>query len=362
LLAATLIATAPAARATPGDVYVVDQSAQTIWKLPPSGGAATAFSDDPDFDFPYGMVLGPDGFLYVADQGGAVFKVNRTTGDAAELADMSGLDPTDVAIDARRRLLVSEYSNNDVFVVDRTTGARSLLYDGPSGGGFNSLAPQRNGALFIGDEADAVVHRLAGGQLTDAIGPDPELLGLDGVMLSPDERFLYSGAYASPRFARYELRTGEVRKFELGVNPWSFALLPNNRLLFTDANNGDLDTVARTGGATLPFSTDSDLTQVRDIVVEPRRCAGRFPTIVGTNAREVIKGSRFGDVISTLRGNDVIRGLAGNDIVCAGKGRDRLIGGKGRDRLLGGPGRDRLRGGPGRDILRGGPGRDRQRQ
>jgi Ca2+-binding RTX toxin-like protein len=180
-------------------------------------------------------------------------------------------------------------------------------------------------------------------------------------MLSPDEHYLYVGSFQVPRFFRYDLRSGAIAKFEIGLNPYSLALLPSNRLIVSDENNTDLDTVGLNGGATTEFSTDPDLINPRDIVVEPARCGGRFPTVVGTNARDVIRGSAFADVISTLGGNDTIKSLGGKDLVCAGRGRDRLIGGGKRDRLLGQGGRDFLNGGPGRDVCRGGPGRDRQR-
>jgi hemolysin type calcium-binding protein len=79
------------------------------------------------------------------------------------------------------------------------------------------------------------------------------------------------------------------------------------------------------------------------------RCAREVATIVGSNAKDRLKGTRKRDVIAALAGNDTVRGLRGNDIICGGKGRDKLLGGPGRDKLLGGPGRDKLLGGPGRD-------------
>jgi DNA-binding beta-propeller fold protein YncE len=360
------LALAAPAQAAPGDVYVVDRDADAVWKLGSSGGDAVALAQGiPPFTAePYGMTLGPDGFLYVADEGGKVFRVDRSTGAVTEVTDLGSPNPIDVAFDARGRLLMLDYSTNAIFVVDRMTGVRTLLFDGPGMGGFNSLAVQRNGTIFIGDEGTTdAVHRLSGGILTTIIDSavDPDLNGPDGVMLSPDERYLYVGSFNVPRFIRYDLRTGAIAKFEIGLNPYSLALLPSNRLIFSDENNTDLDTVGLTGGATTEFSTDLDLLNPRDIVVEPARCGGRFPTVVGTNARDVIRGSAFADVISTLGGNDTIKSLGGKDLVCAGRGRDRLIGGGKRDRLLGQGGRDFLNGGPGRDVCRGGPGRDRQR-
>jgi hemolysin type calcium-binding protein len=97
-------------------------------------------------------------------------------------------------------------------------------------------------------------------------------------------------------------------------------------------------------------------------------CAGKGATEVGTDGRDVIKGTRKRDVIATLGGNDVVRSLGGNDLVCGGKGKDKMLGGKGKDvlrgdagkdKLFGGKGKDRLKGGAGKDRLIGGPDRDR---
>jgi subtilisin-like proprotein convertase family protein len=80
-------------------------------------------------------------------------------------------------------------------------------------------------------------------------------------------------------------------------------------------------------------------------------CAGRPATILGTAARNALRGTRHADVIAALGGNDRVEGLRGNDLVCGGTGRDRLLGGRGRDRLIGGRGRDTCLGGPGRDRI-----------
>ena len=67
-------------------------------------------------------------------------------------------------------------------------------------------------------------------------------------------------------------------------------------------------------------------------------CAGRAPTILGTNAGEHIQGTPGDDVIHGLGGNDIIDGGGGHDIICGGTGNDRLVG-EGAV-LHGGPGRD----------------------
>jgi CSLREA domain-containing protein len=92
------------------------------------------------------------------------------------------------------------------------------------------------------------------------------------------------------------------------------------------------------------------------------RCAGRVVNRVGTDGRDVLRGTSRKDGIIGFDGRDVLKGLGQGDGLCGGLGRDRLLGGRGNDRLRGQGGRDVLIGGPGRDRLKGGPGRDRLRQ
>ena len=88
------------------------------------------------------------------------------------------------------------------------------------------------------------------------------------------------------------------------------------------------------------------------------RCGGKRATIVGTNGRDRIRGTRRSDVIVALGGNDRILGGRGNDRVCAGSGRDAVAGDSGSDRLVGEGDQDTLKGGSGNDALDGGRGSD----
>jgi Ca2+-binding RTX toxin-like protein len=87
-------------------------------------------------------------------------------------------------------------------------------------------------------------------------------------------------------------------------------------------------------------------------------CQGLVPTIVGSDAGELIVGTLGDDVILALGGDDRIWPGAGNDVVCAGAGDDRVHGGLGADRFDGGEGDDVLVGGIGADVLSGGGGDD----
>ncbi|MFC0504863.1 hypothetical protein [Micromonospora costi] len=94
------------------------------------------------------------------------------------------------------------------------------------------------------------------------------------------------------------------------------------------------------------------------VTVAAPLCAGREPTIVGTDDADRLVGTTGADVIAGRGGDDVIVGLGGDDVLCGGAGADRLVGGPGDGILLGGPGPDVVVGGPGDDRLHGGADRD----
>ena len=81
-------------------------------------------------------------------------------------------------------------------------------------------------------------------------------------------------------------------------------------------------------------------------------------TKIGTNGRDILKGTANPDTLKGLGGNDDLFGLAGNDTLYGGAGNDRLFGASGNDTLFGGDGNDFLDGGPGSDELLGGAGND----
>jgi RTX calcium-binding nonapeptide repeat (4 copies) len=87
-------------------------------------------------------------------------------------------------------------------------------------------------------------------------------------------------------------------------------------------------------------------------------CNHKTATIIGSRARNVLRGTPKPDVIFAGAGSDVVWGRGGNDIVCGGYGADLIYGGGGADHLLGGYQNDLVIGGMGPDVLIGGYGYD----
>jgi len=355
-------AVAAPASANPGDVYALDFSSAAVIKVSASGGnTGIALAEHPGIGNYSALALGPDGYLYVGDlDDGQVYRLDRATGAttlAATFPDSVGV--WGFAFDLHGRLVAVDEGENTLTALDLATGRVETLLNAP-GMGFGDLVFKRDGSVFIAEDRSAPlddrVVQFANGSVKTVL-THPDLDGISDVSLSPDERYLYATSFSGESIIRRDLETGATAHFEVGFNPRNIAFLRSQRLVVS--TSGELRTLPFGSASSSLFSADPDLITPFDLVVDPPSCAGRTPTVVGTDGRDVIEGSRFVDVVATLGGRDTVRGLEGRDVVCGGGGKDKLRGGKGKDRLIGGPGRDRLSGGKGKDRLRGQGGRDK---
>jgi RTX calcium-binding nonapeptide repeat (4 copies) len=80
--------------------------------------------------------------------------------------------------------------------------------------------------------------------------------------------------------------------------------------------------------------------------------------LVGTNAGNLLVGSKGPDRLIGKAGGDLLKGRGGSDRLSGGKGRDLLNGGPGADRLVSGPSRDGIKAADGRRdrLINGGGG------
>jgi uncharacterized delta-60 repeat protein len=259
------------------------------------------------------VAIQPDGSIDVAGGGGA-------GGDFtfARLTPFGNLDPS-------------------------LNGGAPLTIDfGDTGDSASAIAPLVNGKVMLGGvgNLDFAAARLqpdgvldstfgSGGQVT--ISFTGENSQANGMAVQPDGRVVLAGIAGN-----------------------SAAVV---RLLGDPASTGG----ASAGGGTQgPGSAGAGPGSGR-LGARALRCDGKRATIVGTNGKDRLRGTRHADVIVGLGGNDTISGLGGNDTICGGRGTDKLTGGSGNDYISGGPGNDHLSGGAGKDDLLGGVGNDNLR-
>jgi sugar lactone lactonase YvrE len=373
------------AQAAPGDVYVADEDAVppdddgAIFRIGSAGGPPTPIVSGVPFVSPSGMVLNKDGNLLVADYGdpsttqGAIYQVNPATGARTVFASGPSLSyPVDLAFGPDGMLYVTDLgtaSSGPPMIVrlDPSSKAATPIAAGGSGDWQTDaagIAVARDGTIYFTDFDSEVLKRDPSSGAITTLAKDATLLhGADGIALTPDGRTLFVAAFSGNpnHVTRVDTQTGAVSQVAGVDDSVALSLLPDGSLLSSDTDptmtfSGTIERI--TGSTVAPFSADGAYEYPHDTVVEPQRCAGLIPTVVGTNGPDTLTGSPFADVFSTLGGKDTVKGGGGKDVICGGPGKDKLLGQAGNDRLFGQGGKDTLVGGKGKDRLVGGKGND----
>jgi hypothetical protein len=128
-----------------GDIYVVDNDAKLV-RIDPVTGTRTLISKNtkpvggPDFVWPWGLTVAPDGAILVSDKqafggSGGIIRVDPVTGirttvseNAAPAGGPNFQSPGDIAYDCGKILVTDQFADA-VFSVDATTGVRTLVSD-----------------------------------------------------------------------------------------------------------------------------------------------------------------------------------------------------------------------------------------
>lgn len=338
---------APAAHGRPGDIIVGDSSASEVLRVNPRTGASSPISADPMLVAPNDSVIGRDGTIYVADYdafggGGGVIAINPRNGNASVVSDDPLFDqPDGIAMAPSGDLFVTDLDGLPLLRVNMPSGATSvvtkslvLASNSPTGvvvppagvpfvmGSFGlaRVDPDTGSPTIIADSGDGLTAccglvRDAGGTLFSADSAD----GVQSV---------------NPRTRKVRDRSGPV-----SYDGYGMAYDLEGRILL--AADDEINRVNPRSGAVRQVADGFDYAEGME--VEPPRCNGLYPSIVGTNRKDILRGSPFGDVIHGIDGNDTIKGRRGKDVICGGAGRDDINGGPQRDRCKGQSGRDRER-------------------
>ena len=186
-----------------GNLFISDQSNNVIRKVDTSGTIST-FSADPNFGGVLGfMAFDSAGALYVADAGACtVWKVDSNgkatdvagvpfvcgyNGDNVQATTAQLNSPYSITFDSAGNLYIGDYANNRVRKVNGAGVITTIAGDGTAcadsttacGDGGSATAAQLNlpvglavsgGALYIADEADVRIRRVAGGIITTYAG------------------------------------------------------------------------------------------------------------------------------------------------------------------------------------------------
>jgi NHL repeat len=198
-----------------GNIYVADNQNNTIRKLSAAGqvttlagragqmGSADGTGTNASFNSPSGIILAPNGYLYVTDTGNNTIRAISTGGVVTTLAGLAGQvgatnadgslarfsSPLGLAVDADGTLYVADSGNHLIREVTSTGVVTTFaglagvwgtsdglgtnaLFNGPVGLAFDSA-----GNLFVSDSANHTIRKInSGGSVTTWAG----LAGVDG--------------------------------------------------------------------------------------------------------------------------------------------------------------------------------------
>jgi uncharacterized delta-60 repeat protein len=246
--------------------------------------------------------------------------------------------------DEARAVVVEPGGKIDVAGYGRPAASFTLTRLTASGALDNSLNGNSTvDADFGGDDVPLAIALMGGGKILLA-GADDHDMALARFQPGglPDTTFGPAGK-ATVSFAGLSYA---------GAN--AMAIQPDGKIVLAGGGQGGVGLVARLQGDSATAGGGGGGGGSTKVP----RCLGKKATIVGTNGKNRLKGTKRADVIVALGGNDTISSLGGNDVVCGGNGNDKISLSSGNDKASGGNGNDKVSGGNGNDKLSGDAGKD----
>jgi streptogramin lyase len=344
--------------AKPGNLYIAGNEGgddPDVVRMNPKTGAVSPVAELPDagMDESEGdhAAFGADGRLYVTDENlPGIFRVNVKTNDASLFSDDSEFeDSWALDVGPTGQLLVADIDAETIFGLKPPSPEANVLATNADDIDVEGIVGAPNGKIY-GAEFDDPAGVLRIDPKAGTVEPLASFLGInnaESITVSPDSKTLYVSAYqplsAPPVLLSYKPKSDTTRTLSDDPRfdtPWDLEVGFDGKLYVVDNFDGEVYRVNTKTGAVETVG-DTGMSDPIGIAVQPPKCAGKFATVVGTNKKDKIKGSKGADIIAGLKGNDKIRGL---------KGKDRLCGGAGKDKLIGGPSRDKIKGGAGKDV------------
>lgn len=176
-----------------GSILVVEIAEGTLTRITADGRASTVADLGGG---PNGAAIGPDGAVYVCNNGG--FKWHREPGITRVIGQ------------------ADDYSGGRIERVDLATGKFEILYDGCDGlrlRGPNDLVFDRQGGFYFTDHGKARERDLDRGAVYYALADGSHIREVifpislpNGIGLSPDEATLYVTETETARLWRYRIR------------------------------------------------------------------------------------------------------------------------------------------------------------
>ncbi len=308
-----------------GNRFVADSGNHTIRKIAPDGMASTlagkageqGSADGPGsaarFDSPRGLALDGSGGLFVADGGNHTIRRIAADGSVSTVAGAAGQQGTANGPGTTARFAFPEglaFDGSRLFIADTNNHAiRRLDADGtvsthaglagvggdatPSGSSTAArfLAPRGlalagDGALFVADQGNCVIRRVASNTVTIAAGVNNQCNGIDGPLSSARLALVSGLAFDGNGALVFSESSGSHRIRSLSFGQFGVVTTLNSAV---STNSGHADGAL----ANALFSTPSGLAleaqtgrvlvadAFNDVIRSIDRTAGQVSTVIG---------------------------------------------------------------------------------
>jgi gluconolactonase len=237
-----------------GSVLLVEIRRQTLTRVAPDGTIRVVAQMDGG---PNGAAVGPDGSVYVCNNGGFVW-VERPDGSIGP----TGASPPD-------------YKSGSIQRVDLNTGAVTTLYttcDGRPLNGPNDLVFDRHGGFWFSDPGKTNAGGMQHGQLFYARADGSMIRRVrepmvtpNGVGLSPDQTKLYVAETLTSRLWAFDLAgPGEIAELAEPMDQYVLGPLPGYQMLDSLAveASGKVCVGTLRRGAVSIFDLSGDIEQI----------------------------------------------------------------------------------------------------
>lgn len=287
-----------------------------------------------------------------------------------DLTDVNEADPTDIRVDGKTTLTITENVSDardfgEITAIDADpdqtiTGYRLLKNDGSAVGAdfpFEIVAVGDTFKLKLKAGVSLDYEAYPNGVMTFKI----QAMDSGVPVRSGVQEFTVNITNAEEAPSNLRLAGGTISELaaagtEVGVlsattdpsDPLTYRLVEDLSGAFAIESN---KLVVKNG-----FKLDFERATTHQIKVEAKDLAGHkveqvFTIKVGDVATEITSGSTEADTVFGGKGNDQLGGGAGNDWLVGQGGNDNLDGGDDDDMLSGGYGNDMLMGGKGKDVF-----------
>jgi YVTN family beta-propeller protein len=260
--AALTLAPAPAVAQVDAYAFVPNFGDHTVSIIDTRTATVTSSVTLQSWSYGFAAVVTPDGrYAYVADAGGAVWRIDVVTHTLLRVGLVGGIEkPIALAIthDGRKLYVVDSY-NNRVDVVDTTTNATSLSLDVGSYPYSVTLSPDGQRAWvtnYIGSTIsviDTTTDTLVGSPISTGTN-----MGPDAMAFTPDGTRAYVsnfGPYGPGNLALIDVASGSVLSTIPTPKPTGIQVTPDGSHVLVGDNMSAvqvLDTTTNTFGTAIP--------------------------------------------------------------------------------------------------------------